>query len=154
MNQIENPIKSNWLHLLFSKPFSARVELDEKELKLNMNKIIFCSGEIVIGASIIELKLEETYSFIRGKLFVPDEKFRELKFIDKIKCISEIVKNRKNEHYMTNEQWENIEKKLILIKDVRNFVAHGFNDKFSIDEITKSTINFLRQEVIDIIKIF
>ena len=27
MNQIENPIESNWLHLLFSKPFSARVEL-------------------------------------------------------------------------------------------------------------------------------
>ena len=25
LNQIENPIKSNWLHLLFSKPFSARV---------------------------------------------------------------------------------------------------------------------------------
>ena len=27
LNQIENQIESNWLHLLFSKPFSARVEL-------------------------------------------------------------------------------------------------------------------------------
>ncbi len=25
LNQIENQIESNWLHLLFSKPFSARV---------------------------------------------------------------------------------------------------------------------------------
>ncbi len=139
-----------YIHPIYRK---INTELTERELNELFARMAYFTGEIVLGSAEIESNLEVMHQLIQGKLYSSsDIKFANSTFDKKIKCISDIIKNRENTHYLTEDQWEKLEEDLVQIKNWRNRVAHGFTEKTPNSILDEKSLISIRQRMLEVIK--